>query len=312
MTVPPTIGVVALPTLPPERLPALAAAADEAGLAELWLWEDCFFAGGIAAAATALAVTRRLRVGVGVLPVPLRAPSLAAMEVAALERLAPGRFVPAVGHGVQDWMGRAGVRAESPLTLLREYTGALRALLAGEEVSAQGRYVRLDRVRLVHPPAAPVRVHVGTEGPRSLRLAGEVADGTILTGGTPPDGVRAALALVEEGRRAAGRGPLDDPADPHRVTVYLRCATGPGAQERLDADTRRWELPADHAFGVAGDAAAVVAAVHALAEAGAVAVVLQPTEDEPDPEAFARFAAREVAPLAGGASRAAFDDRSEP
>ena len=36
-------------------------------------------------------------------------------------------------------MGQVGVRAESPLTLLREYVGALRALLAGDEVSTQGR-----------------------------------------------------------------------------------------------------------------------------------------------------------------------------
>ena len=290
------VGVVALPTLPPEQLPALAAAADGAGLEELWLWEDCFFAGGLAAAGAALAATRRLHVGVGVLPVPLRAVTLAAMEVAALERLAPGRFVAGLGHGVQDWMGQAGVRVESPVTLLREYVTALRPLLAGEEVSAQGRYVRLDRVRLTWPSPRPVPLHIGTEGPRSLRLAGEVADGTILTGGTPPDAVRAAVALVEKGRRGAGRGALDDPQDAHRVTVYLRCATGPDAAERLDADRRRWELPAGHDHGVAGDAAAVAAAVRELAAAGASAVVLQPTQDDPDPQAFARFAGHDVVP----------------
>jgi alkanesulfonate monooxygenase SsuD/methylene tetrahydromethanopterin reductase-like flavin-dependent oxidoreductase (luciferase family) len=296
-TPPTTIGVVALPTLPPEELRALAEAADDAGLAELWLWEDCFFAGGMAAAATALAATRRLRVGVGVLPVPLRAVTLTAMEIAALERLATGRFVTGLGHGVQEWMGQAGVRAESPLTLLREYVGALRDLLAGDEVSAQGRYVRLDRVRLTWPAPGPVRLHVGTEGPRSLRLAGEVADGTILTGGTGPDAVRAALAHVEQGRRDAGRGALRDAQDPHRVTVYLRCAAGPDAVERLEADRRRWDLPAGHDFGVAGDAETVAAGVRALADAGADAVVLQPTQDDPDPLAFARFAALEVAPL---------------
>ena len=159
------LGLVALPTLPPEELRGLAETADAAGLAELWLWEDCFWAGGIAAAATALASTRRLRVGVGVLPVPLRAVTLTAMEVGALERVAPGRFVAGLGHGVQEWMGQVGVRAESPLTLLREYVGALRALLAGDEVSTQGRYVRLDRVRLGRPVPGRVGLHVGTEVP---------------------------------------------------------------------------------------------------------------------------------------------------
>lgn len=288
----PVLGVVALPSLPPERLPALAAAADDAGLAELWLWEDSFWAGGIAAAGVALASTRRLRVGVGVLPVPLRAAPLLAMELAALDRIAPGRLVAAVGHGIQDWMGQSGVRVASPLTLLREYTAALRALLAGEEVSTpENRYVRLDRVRLVWPPQAPLPVHIGTEGPRSLVLSGELADGTVLTGGTTPDGVRAAREHIERGRWAAGRPRA------HRVTVYLRAATGPDAAARLEADARRWGMPHSEETGVAGDAPTVAAAVRRWADAGVDAVVLQPTEDDPDPEGFVRFAASEVAPL---------------
>lgn len=50
-----TLGVVFLPQLPPERLAAMARAADDAGLEELWLWEDCFLEGGVASAASALA-----------------------------------------------------------------------------------------------------------------------------------------------------------------------------------------------------------------------------------------------------------------
>src|SRR6266545_3025465 len=48
----------------------VARLADESGLEELWLWEDCFRESGVAAAAAALAWTERLRVGVGLLPVP--------------------------------------------------------------------------------------------------------------------------------------------------------------------------------------------------------------------------------------------------
>ena len=47
-----SLGVVFRPQLPPERLRALAREAEEAGLEELWLWEDCFWEGGIASAAT--------------------------------------------------------------------------------------------------------------------------------------------------------------------------------------------------------------------------------------------------------------------
>src|SRR5262245_32542880 len=142
------LGVVFLPYLPSERLRSVAITADEAGLDELWLWEDCFCQGGISTAAAALAWTERVRVGVGLIPVPLRNVALTAMELSALEHMFPGRALMGVGHGVQEWMGQVGARVGSPLTLLREYTEALQQLLSGETVSVSGRYVQLDDVTL--------------------------------------------------------------------------------------------------------------------------------------------------------------------
>jgi alkanesulfonate monooxygenase SsuD/methylene tetrahydromethanopterin reductase-like flavin-dependent oxidoreductase (luciferase family) len=284
------LGAVFVPQFPPERLRSVARAADDAGLEELWLWEDCFRESGVATAAAALAWTERLRVGVGLFPVPLRNVALTAMEVATLERLFPGRVVVGVGHGVQDWMRQVGARAASPVTLLREYLVALRALLRGLQVTTGGAYVKLDRVKLDWPPAAATAVHAGATGPRSLRLCGELADGTVLAGGTPSDGVRRARELIDQGRAAAGR------TGPHPVTVYLQAATGPGAAGRLDAEVRRWGgEPAE--VSVAGGAEEIAAAVGRWADAGADRVVLQPTADEPDPEGFMRFVAGEVRPL---------------
>jgi alkanesulfonate monooxygenase SsuD/methylene tetrahydromethanopterin reductase-like flavin-dependent oxidoreductase (luciferase family) len=247
----PTLGVTFRPQLPPERLREVAQAADRAGVAELWLWEDCFLEGGLTAATAALAWTERLRVGVGLLPVPLRNPALAAMEIATVARLFPGRLLPGLGHGVLDWMAQVGAGVASPMGLLREYTCAVRELLHGATVRTAGRYVQLDGVALDWPPSEVPPVLVGARGPKTLRLAGELADGVIIDSGTTPDGVRAALAHVEAGRAAAGR------AEPPRVIVYLEVGdpVAPGLRERTDA----------------------------LAAAGADTVVLQPTGDAPDP-----------------------------
>jgi alkanesulfonate monooxygenase SsuD/methylene tetrahydromethanopterin reductase-like flavin-dependent oxidoreductase (luciferase family) len=122
-----TLGAVFRPQVAPERLRDVARVADETGLEQLWLWEDCFFESGIASAAAALAWTSRVRVGVGLLPVPLRNVALTAMEAATLHRLFPGRVRIGVGHGVQDWMGQVGARVDSPVTLLREHLSALLA-----------------------------------------------------------------------------------------------------------------------------------------------------------------------------------------
>ena len=285
------LGAVFRPQLPVERLRDVARAADEAGLAELWLWEDCFFDGGIAAAAAALAWTSRLRVGVGVLPVPLRAVSLAAMEAASLHRMFPDRFLFAVGHGAQDWMGQAGVRVDSPMTLLREYLTALRSLLAGETVTMQGRYLKLTEVALDRPPATPLPTFTAARGPRTLRLAGSHADGSVLDASARPDTVRRARELIDTGRAEAGR------TDGHRIVVYLHAATGPDATARVHAELERWDEPMLPEYADEVTTETVVAAVRNLAEAGADAVILQHTTEEPDPVRFVRWVAEEVRPL---------------
>ncbi len=287
-----TLGSIFLPTLPPERLRSLAHAADAAGLEELWLWEDCFKESGIATLAAALAWMERLHVGIGLLPVPMRNVATVAMEVATLERLFPRRAIVGVGHGVLDWMGQIGARTESPLTLLGEHLDALRALLAGERLTVAGRYVQLQDVALDWPPPAAPPVLAGAEGPRTLELVGAKGDGVILPAGTPPAKLRWAVDRFRAGREAAGRG------DGGRVVVFVAAAHGPRATERLALNRERWKSDAAlDDYGIAGDAAAFAAGIARWVEAGADSVVLQPMDDDPEPEAYVRFLAEEVRPL---------------
>jgi len=286
----PHLGVVLVPSLPPEALRPLAAAADR-HLDELWLWEDCFKESSIAAAGVALAWTERVRVGIGLAPVPLRNVALLAMELATLHRIFPGRLLPGIGHGVQDWMAQVGARAGSPLTLLREYAEALRLLLDGHEVTVSGRYVSLDRVRLDWPPQPGTPLLVGGAGPRSLELAGRLGDG-ILIGSVVSDAELADSVATARAGWVEGRGALGDPLP---VVCHLMTATGPGAEQRLEDELRRWDrTDGAPGRGVAGDASAVADAVRRLAGIGATSVVFQPTEDEPDLEGFVEFVGRDV------------------
>ncbi|MFL6124477.1 LLM class flavin-dependent oxidoreductase [Actinophytocola sp.] len=257
-----SLGVVFRPQFAPERMRSVARVAEEVGLDEIWLWEDCFSESGIASAVALLGWTSHVRVGVGLLPVPLRNVALSAMEVATIERLFPGRATLAFGHGLQKWMGQAGVRAESPVTLLREYLVALKALLAGEAVTTQGRYVNLDGVRLDWPPETAPALVAGAFGPKSLAVCAEVADAVILAASAGPSGVREMRARVDK-----------------PIIAYARAAFGEGAQDRLDAE-------GPHEYGVAGDA--VPGMIEEYVEAGATTLVLQPTPDEPDLEGFVR------------------------
>ena len=263
----PTLGIVFRPQSPPEELRSVVESADEAGIDELWLWEDCFLEGGLTSASAALAWSSRLRVGTGLLPVPLRNPALAAMEIATIARLWPDRFVATLGHGVAEWMAQVGAAAQSPMTLLREYATAVRDLLDARTVDVAGRYVHLEEVALDWPPARRPVLLIGARGPKTIALAGEVADGVLLDSVLDADAVRRGRELVDEGRARSGR-------EGHAlVSVYTELDVAPHQAGLTDRVSER---------------------VAALAEAGADTVIVQATGTRPDPrplvEALRKYA----------------------
>ena len=291
----PRLGIAFTPDRPPEQLRALALAADAAGLDDLWVWEDCFKESGVASAAAALAWTSRITVGIGLLPAPLRAAALTAMELAVLGRTFPGRFLGGIGHGVQDWMEQAGVRVASPLTLLREQVGAVRRLLDGETVTVEGRYVTLRDVSLDWPPTERVPLLLGGSGPKALALTGELGDGTLLSNALSVAEVAAAVERV--GEAVAARP--DAAGHRHAVVATVIGAVGEGARDRVDRELANWGPGPSRDAAVGGTVEEVVAHVRALAGAGATTVVVQPTADEPDPDGLVRLLGQQVRPMLG-------------
>lgn len=204
-----TIGVLLPRDIAQADLIAYAQEADAYGFDELWVVEDLGYRGGLVQAAAVLAHTRRIRVGVGLLPAGARNVAFAAMEAAALAQLHPGRLDIAVGHGMPDWMRSVGSWPASPLTLLGEYIQTLKTLLAGRTADMDGRYIRLGGLRL-DPSVLPEQIpdiFAGVRGPKSLAVSGEVADGTLLAEPVSPEYVRQALTSI-------------NPRRPHRLAAY--------------------------------------------------------------------------------------------
>jgi 5,10-methylenetetrahydromethanopterin reductase len=321
---PVTLGALVLCTTPPEQLPDTARRVERLGFDELWVVEDCFFAGAVGAAAVALASTERIRVGVGVLPAVLRNPAVAAMEIAGLARIFPGRLLPGFGHGIASWMRQVGAFPASQLAALRETIGAVRALLAGQRVDLDGQHVRFDGVQLDQAPTVVPPVFAGVRGARSLVLSGEVADGTVLGDMSSPGFVAWARTRIDEGRRAASR------AERHRLTVYVlldishdrtetrrRIAAalttggpapgiGDDLADEVDALLATTEptalasvLPDAYIdqLCVSGSPAACAARIEDWHRAGADALVLVPSEDAERAAAQLEQFARDVLPL---------------
>jgi alkanesulfonate monooxygenase SsuD/methylene tetrahydromethanopterin reductase-like flavin-dependent oxidoreductase (luciferase family) len=298
----------------PENLIEYGRKAEQAGYDELWVVEDLTFNGGISAAATVLATTERIKVGIGIMPAVARNPAYLAMDIATLARIHPGRLLPGLGHGVASWMQQVGAFPTSQLAALEETALAVRRLLRGETVTMNGKHVHIDSVKLLLPPDEVPPISLGVRATKSLTLAGRSADGTILTEGASPTYIRWARQQIEEGLRESGW------QEPHRLTVFAHCsvdADGDAARARLrpvmanelanPGNRVLWEptglLPeidewlADSGedrfarlpdawldqFAVVGTPEVCAAGIRRLVEAGATTVVLVPiTGQNPD------------------------------
>jgi 5,10-methylenetetrahydromethanopterin reductase len=307
----PAFGVIFHPKFPPETLAEYARKAESAGFAELWLWDDCFLPGAFTSAAIALSATQRLKVGIGLLPIKAYNPLFAAMEITTLARAFPGRFLPGFGYGVESWMAQIGAAARPSIKTLQETLTAVRQMLNGEPVTTHSDQLNLEKVQMRLVPADLPPLYVGAMREKSLRLAGMVGDGTILTGMSSPAYVRWALGHIQAGMADAGRAA-------HRVVVYLDVKVNPdgsaaraaarralaerlpwadvhmnllGIAHEVEAFTRQTRgeeiarrMPDEwvDAFTAAGTPAQVAGAIQRWIETGADCVVFQPLNGDAD------------------------------
>ncbi|MDG4788064.1 LLM class flavin-dependent oxidoreductase [Micromonospora sp. WMMD1102] len=287
----------------PSRLAAVARAVEVSGFDSIWSTEDYFATGGFAGAAVVLGATERIRVGTGVVSAYARHPALTAMEAGTLAAAFPDRFRLGLGAGGLEWLDQQGIAHPRPLAAVRGNVEAIRALLAGEELTGTYGGFAFDHVHLEFPPEKAPPILVGATGPKMTALASTVADGLLLSVFSTPEFVRiqrniagavpyistlAFLALddtVAEARakvRPVIAAYLADSAstvmtDAIGITEDLRDIVATGGAAALAAqmpDTWVDQL------AVCGDLRACVDRIHALAEAGSQEVALAPISAE--------------------------------
>ena len=134
-----------------------------------------------------------------------RIPSVLAGAAQTVAEIAPGRtkFIIGTGYTSASTIGRR------PATLrqMRRCIMEVKALLAGESVEYEGMTNRLDFAGSDGGQGVPVLM--AASGPRSLELAGEVADGALVLVGYTPGIVGKAMEHLEAGAKRGGRT-LDD------------------------------------------------------------------------------------------------------
>jgi alkanesulfonate monooxygenase SsuD/methylene tetrahydromethanopterin reductase-like flavin-dependent oxidoreductase (luciferase family) len=199
------VGVFLHGTTPAAEVADMCRLVEDLGYGELWIAEDCYMLAGFATSAIALQATRDIRVGLGCVASVTRHPAITAMEAATLANAFPGRFVMSIGHGPDAWTKQMGVYPGSILGAMRECIGALRQLVEGETVEMRGQHFTLDKIGLLHP-AQGLPILVAAVGPKSIVLAGEMADGLVVSVLAGPKYVAHAHERLGQEMARAGRG----------------------------------------------------------------------------------------------------------
>lgn len=191
-----------LPDRPVDEIADLVRHAEDLGFDGAWIadsqsiFRDCYSALTLAADRTS-----RIVLATGVTNPVTRHPAVLAGALATLQEQSGGRAV--CGIGVGESAVRTIGRAPARLAGLEEATRALRGLVSGEAVWWEGVELRLTWA------SAPVPIWFASTGPRSLRLAGRLADGVLFQVGADPSLISYALRAIAAGVEEAGRDVRD-------------------------------------------------------------------------------------------------------
>jgi 5,10-methylenetetrahydromethanopterin reductase len=211
--------------LTPQQCVAQAQAAEAAGFHGIWFAENPFNRGILPAAAASALATRTIKIAPGVFNPYNRHPTLIAMEIGALDELAPGRVRLGIGSGIGTAVEQMGFAYDRPLTTLREAVVIVRALLRGEDVHHAGAAFQINQVKLDYRPRADIPIFMAGRGDRSLRACGELGDGLIVSNMCTVTFAASAVEKLQGAARAAGR------ATPPDVVQYVACFPGADRNE---------------------------------------------------------------------------------
>jgi F420-dependent oxidoreductase-like protein len=195
--------------------------AERLGYEAVWCGE-AYGTDAVSPVAWVLAQTQKIKAGTAIMQMPARTPACAAMTAMTLQALSGNRFLCGIGpSGPQVVEGWHGVPFGKPLTRTREYIAIIRQILArtaplefagehyqipyrGPDATGLGKPLR----SIIHGDPS-LKIYTAAIAPAGLRLAGEVADGTLPFFMSPEQAdaiagpVRAGIAKAAAGKTLA-------------------------------------------------------------------------------------------------------------
>lgn len=255
----------------------LAVDAEEAGFDSIW-FHHIFGHDALTLAALAGPITKRIELGTAVAQTYARHPFIMAQQALTIQAAASGRFTLGIGPShkvlVQDMWG---IPYERVAENVREYLSVLRPLLDQGNVAFSGEQYRVVGALQI-PDRSPCPVLISALAPMMLRIAGELADGTLTWMTGPKTVADHIVPRINSAAKEAGRpqprvcvslpvAVTDDVPAAREVAAKLFEMYGQLPNYRRVLDREGAAGPAD--VTIAGDEADVERQIRALADVGA-------------------------------------------
>lgn len=203
------VSLQLIPEQPAEQLLAAARAADRLGYYACYSADEIYHKEAWLLLTAAARETERIRLGPCVAPVYLRDPAYVAQLAATLDELSRGRAEVVLGIGNLAMLEQFGIQwhGTRPIPRLREACQVIRELLDQGSIDFHGEFFRYAGVTTA---ARPVQERVPLKlgamgGPKSMQLAGEIADGLHTACAYSAEALRFAVHHVRVGANRAGR-----------------------------------------------------------------------------------------------------------
>ena len=187
--------------------------AEQHGFTHAWLYDSqMLFSDPYVSLAFCATNTKTIKLGTGVTNPSSRIAPVTANSFATINALAPGRTILGIGTGntARRTLGMPAATLDS----MREHIRICRDLLGGKTTDyTEG--TRHRKIKFLNPDADwynikdPVPAYIAASGPKSLEMAGEIADGVILFGAVSPTLIDFVMEHVRAGAERAGRNPAD-------------------------------------------------------------------------------------------------------
>src|SRR5438132_1874852 len=186
------LGVVLRTTGPTPKLDMdMVLEAERLGYESAWT-SEAWGGDAVSTASWVLARTSKIKVGTGIMQMPARTPSCAAMTAMSLQALSGGRFLCGIGpSGPQVAEGWYGQAYGKPQARTKEYISIIREIFAREKpLEHRGEHYQIPYAgpgatglgkplkSIMHPDPG-LKIYTAAIAPAGLRTAGEAADGVL-------------------------------------------------------------------------------------------------------------------------------------